>query len=108
MYSNDKKSSRRYERLDYRWDLSPYLAFENKRPIPALGVDISKNGIGVIVFEEIVESTFVLLKIPNNHITLKVIWCKKDNIRENLFHVGLEVDDQNVDLIELLKEVNIA
>ncbi len=67
-------------------------------------VDISIGGIGILTSDILDVGELLVLDTPNQKVTLKVEWIKKDFGKFELIRYGLTlVGDEKVDLQELFK-----
>lgn len=95
---------RNYERISLRLNLLDNLktVLEGKA-VGCISRDISMNGLGIVCFQKLgLEKSFVL-KFPsqNKMVLLNVKWCRRDQERPDIFHVGLHLDQLSGNLVEL-------
>jgi hypothetical protein len=61
-------------------------------------VDVSANGMGVVMAREIEPGTQMTLSIGDHDIALQVAWGQPDFGKQDMFRYGLVTLDPNVDL----------
>ena len=105
----EKLNSRATQRSKLAIDLSEHLiASADRHPIRALAVDVSRNGLGIVCFEKLVSGSETILLLKEKGITMKVIWCKADSVRHEIYHVGLSTNDLAVNIGKLLEREGLA
>lgn len=99
------KDSRLNPRKALKTDLSPYLkSYKEREPILCMGIDVSRNGIGIVSFKALEIGMDVLITFKTIGIKLKVIWCNKDAYKDNIFHIGLQTQDMSHNLLKLFEQ----
>lgn len=90
-------------------DLSCYLFVDEqeRRPLKALGIDVSGDGLGIVCFEELSAKTKIVLILNEKKIPLNVVWCKPDPVRTGIFHLGLVVTQPHHNLLDLFVEAQL-
>ena len=73
------------------------------KAIGCISRDISVNGLGIVCFEKIGIDKVFVLKFPaqNKMVLLETRWCRRDQDRTEIFHVGLSLDQHSVNLLDL-------
>jgi hypothetical protein len=102
---DDKSNQRASPRKAAAIDLSRHLVMAgDRRPVRGLAVDISRNGLGIVCFEDLPLQSDVILALKDKGISLKVMWCKADSVRQGIFHAGLGTNDLAISIPKLLGE----
>jgi hypothetical protein len=66
--------------------------------IPCIAVDVSKNGLRIVLHLDLCVGTELKLKLEHLETTLHVVWCKKEETKKGYFACGLKAADEGVDL----------
>lgn len=64
-------------------------------------VDVSANGLGIVVDKEIDPGTAVELQTRNGTVQLQVAWVQPDFGKQNMFRYGLVTLDPSLNLEEM-------
>lgn len=108
MSSDSFKGQRQTSRAPLQIDLSDFLfRVDDREPIRCLGVDLSRNGLGVVGFTALEPKTEVLLVVNGKGITLEVVWVKADAVRPEVQHVGFKTKDIAHDLEKELQKAGL-
>ena len=103
--SDSGKSQRKHPRQKLFCNLSEHLITADTRQlIRCLAIDVSRNGLGLVSFQALTPESEVILVLKERGVTLKVIWCKADSVRQGIFHIGLGTNDPSINIIGLLKD----
>jgi len=105
----DKRNSRAAQRTKLAIDLEEHLiASADRHPIRALAVDVSRNGLGIVCFENLPVDSETILLLKEKGIAMKVVWCQADSVRQDIYHVGLSTNDLAVNVATLLERAGLA
>ena len=74
---------------------------DSDQPLSCRPVDVSRNGLGIIMDAQLKVSTELRLDAGDKSIILKVAWSQPDFGRRDLFRYGLVCLDSNEDLESL-------
>ena len=69
-------------------------------------VDISRNGMGIIVAEQLDLGTKVALILAETQIEFQIAWSRPDFGKQDKFRYGLVTLDQKVDLEQIFIDAN--
>lgn len=97
------REMRKYERYLMKVNLSSNLCSkaENKQ-IGCISTDVSKMGLGIVTFQNISSISEYYLTFPSQEkkIEMELMWCRADQVKKEIFHAGLNVKNQNENLLE--------
>ncbi len=72
------------------------------KTISARPLDVSPNGLGILLSEKIADGTEIGLSVEKRQIVkLRVIWSKEDFGKRDLYRYGLECIDTKLNLEEI-------
>ena len=81
------------------------FVFANDKTLSARPTDVSENGLGVLLGEKLEEGLEVGLAVEKKKvIKLRVVWCKEDFGKRDLYRYGLECNDSTINLIRIFSE----
>jgi len=105
---NNPKDIRRSPRHKLEVDLTSYLfKAEDRSPIRCVGTDVSKEGLGLVSFDELILDSKVIFRLKDIGIILKVVWSRNDSVRDGIHHVGLMTTNPKYDLVKICKEIGM-
>ena len=64
-------------------------------------VDVSANGMGIVIAKEIAPGTEILLIMPDRQVALTIAWGQPDFGKQDMFRYGLVTLDQGDNLEEI-------
>ncbi|MEY4631915.1 MAG: hypothetical protein RIQ81_2035 [Pseudomonadota bacterium] len=77
----------------------------NDKTLSARPVDVSEKGLGVLLGEKLEEGVELGLAVEKKKvITLRVVWCKEDFGKRDLYRYGLECKDSTINLMRIFSE----
>lgn len=106
---DDAKSGQRKDpRSAALADLSGHLVRSiGRHPVRCIVVNVSRNGLGIVCFDELPQGTELILLLRERGIPLKVEWAKADTVRNGVFHVGMSTNDPGVNLVKMMTDDGI-
>ena len=78
-----------------------YLETNRKKSLQCKPIDISKNGLGLLIAEEIPKDAILILVTKEQEIPFKIAWQRPDFGKEELIRYGLEIVDPELDIEEI-------
>ena len=75
----------------------------SERTLSVRPIDVSRDGMGVLIREELKQGSFVILRTDLEDIRLQVAWTQEDFGKQDLFRYGLVTTDSKVDLEQLFR-----
>jgi len=73
---------------------------KSNKQLTAKPVDVSPNGLGLILDAKLTVGSHLHLSIGNRIIELEVVWVQSDFSKRDLFRYGLTCKDSSVDLAQ--------
>ena len=108
--SNLKLQERRDGKRFHQTGLMPgkiYTA-EGEKPLSCRPVDVSKNGMGILVSERLNEGDIIIMELGDQRLVhLKIVWKKVDFGKQDLMRYGLQTEDPEVDLVQIFKKAGM-
>lgn len=76
----------------------------NDKEVSARPIDLSENGLGILVAKEFAIGAKAVLVIKDTSIPFEIKWSQPDFGKHDLWRYGLECDDPSLNLMELFAE----
>ena len=67
-------------------------------------VDVSRNGLGILVPEELKEGTLLVMIMGDQEIELKIAWGQPDFGKQDIFRYGLTTTDPDLALDQIFEK----
>jgi hypothetical protein len=77
---------------------------KSKKQLSAKPVDVSPNGLGLILDAQLTVGAKLNLTIGNRIIELEVVWVEADFSKRDLFRYGMTCKDSGVDLAQEFRD----
>jgi len=81
---------------------------DTKHDVNGTPVDVSRTGLGILTSHELKVGDQLEIVFKDTPIHLRVSWTKPDFGKQNLTRVGLETEDDNVDLEDVFLQSGCA
>lgn len=75
-----------------------------ERELNCRPVDVSRNGMGVIMSDKIDPGTELILTVRNKEVHMQVAWSQQDFAKQDQFRYGLVTLDPRNDMEEIFME----
>lgn len=75
-----------------------------ERELVCRPVDVSRNGLGVIMSEQMEPGTDLILKVRNHEIHLQVAWGQQDFAKQDQYRYGLVTVDPRSDMEQMFSD----
>lgn len=77
------------------------IAGDRRQDVFCRPVDVSANGVGIVLAREIAAGTDMVLMLPDREVSLRVAWGQPDFGKQDMFRYGLATLDAEDNLEEI-------